>query len=173
MRSLTDTVRTDLLLIDAPLSIPSHNLRDTTRKHTFPTLPNDPYNRPDWEGINPYEMLRRTLTNFPAREVMEFMTSETSSTGLKKTIFHCLLTVSDWQSIADDFEGDLRRLQSQATKSLEKKTLEALGAFRRTVATAREYIADNEAQMILATGMATLRSVGKQVSRRRNSCMSR
>lgn len=58
----------------------------------------------------------------------------------------------------------MRRLQSQATESLEKPTLEALGAFRRTLAAVRVSIANNEEQMLLATGMATVRSVSRQVS---------
>ena len=77
--------------------------------------------------------------------------------------FHYLLNVSDWQSIIEDLERNLRRLQSRATESLEKKTLEDLGAFRRKVAATRESIADDEARMLVATGMATMRSVGRQV----------
>jgi predicted extracellular nuclease len=80
-----------------------------------------------------------------------------------KGTFHCLLIVSDWQSIIEDLEQDMRRLQSQAPESRDKTTLEAMGAFRRILAAARVSIANNERQMLLATGMATRRIVGRQV----------
>jgi len=42
--------------------------------------------------------------------------------------------------------------------------LNEMGAFRRILAAARETIAENEAQMLLATGMATKNNIGGMVS---------
>jgi hypothetical protein len=130
----------------------------------FPMLPKDPYDRPEWKGFGAYETLLRTFKNFPPREVLELMSPKIPPTEPNGTMFHYLLSVSDWQSITEDLEHDMRRLQSQATESLDKKMLEALGAFRRILAAARVSIANNEKQMLLATGMATVGSVGRQVS---------
>lgn len=79
--------------------------------------------------------------------------------------FHGLLIVSDWHSIISDLERDMRRLQIRATESLEKGTLEALGVSRRKLAAARETIAENVTDMLLATGRATTGSLSRRVSR--------
>ena len=131
---------------------------------TFPTLPRDPYDRPEWRGFNACEALLRTFKNFSPREVLKLMSPQDPPVAPQAVLFHCLLSVSDWQSITEDLEHDMRRLQSQATESLDKKTLEALGAFNRILASARVAIANNEKEMLISTGMATMRSVGRQVS---------
>lgn len=130
----------------------------------FPTLPRDPYDRPEWQGFNAYESLLRAFKSFPARDVLKLMSPQDPPVAQLEATFHCLLNVSDWQSIIEDLERNMRRLQSRATESLEKNTLEDLGAFRRKLAAALESIADDEARMLIATGMATMRSVGRQVS---------
>jgi len=110
----------------------------------FSTLPKDPYDRPEWKGFSAYETLLRMFRNFSPREVLKLMSPQIPPIAPNETKFHCLLSVSDWQSITEDLEHDMRRLQSQATQSLDKKTLETLGAFRRIVAAARISIANNE-----------------------------
>lgn len=140
------------------------NLRDPTETPAALTLPRDPYDRPEWKDFNAYEALLRTFKSFSPREVLKLMSPQVPPVTQKEVTFNCLLAVSDWQSITEDLEQHMRRLQSQATESLEKPTLEALGAFRRTLAAVRVSIANNEEQMLLATGMATVRSVSRQVS---------
>lgn len=92
------------------------------------------------------------------------MVPQARSVARREITFHCLLAVSDWQSITEDLENDMRRLQSKATEPLDKATLEALGAFRRILAAARVSLANDERQMLFAAGKATVASVGRQVS---------
>ena len=152
------------MLLDKPLHLSSVNIRDPEMTPTFPTLPKDPYDRPEWKGFNAREALLRTFKNFSPRGVLKLMSPQHPPVARQALLFHCLLSVSDWQSIIEDLEHDMRRLQSQATESLAKETLEALGAFRRILASARVAIANNEKEMLISTGMATMRSVGRQVS---------
>jgi hypothetical protein len=82
---------------------------------------------------------------------------------LKEAIFHSLLTVIEWQCIIEDLRGEMRDLQSKATESLEKTTLDLLGTFRRKLAASREALAASETQLLLAIGTATMRQVRREV----------
>jgi hypothetical protein len=119
----------------------------------------DPYGRSEWKGFNGYKSLWRVLRYFSAREALKFMGPQSPPVGPRHGTFHCLLAISDWQSIIEDLERDMRRLQSQATQSLEKTTLEAMGLFRRRLAATRESIADNDLHSLLATGTTTVRNI--------------
>jgi len=156
--------QTDLVLMDSPLSIPSINMRETGKITTHPPLAKDPYNRPEWSGFDAYDTLMRTFEYFSPREVLKLMSTKVLPDARSGDIFHCLLVVSDWQFFVEELERKLRNLQSRATESLDRTMLKEMGAFRRILAAARETIADNEAQMLLTTGMATKINIGGMVS---------
>ena len=139
-------------------------MRQADRNSTSPALAKDPNDDPEWERFDAYSTLIRTFKAFPPREVLNLMSIKVPPNVKSDSTFHCLLVVSDWQFLVDQLE---RVLQSFATKSLDKTTLAQMGSFRRKIAAARESIADNEAQMLLATGMATKNNVGGLVSRTR------
>jgi hypothetical protein len=142
-------------------------MRKADRNSTSPTLAKDPNDAPEWSGFDAYRTLTRTFETFPPREVLNLMSIKVPPNVKSDSTFHCLLVVSDWQFLVDELEREIRNLQSLATKSLDKTTLVDMGSFRRKIAAARESIADNEAQMLLATGMATKKNVGGLVSRMR------
>lgn len=69
----------------------------------------------------------------------------------------------EWQCIIEDLRGEMRDLQSKATESLEKNTLDLLGTFRRKLAASRGALAASETQLLLAIGTATMRQVRREV----------
>ncbi|GAB7328049.1 hypothetical protein MBLNU13_g00094t1 [Cladosporium sp. NU13] len=149
-----------LVLIDSPLSIPSVNKRETVKNSTYPALAKNPKDTQEWSFFDAYGTLTRTFEAFSPREVLKLMSIKVPPTVKSDSTFHCLLVVSDWQFLVDDLEREIRNLQSRATESLDKKTLTDMTSSRRQIADARENIADNEAQMLLATGMATKKNIG-------------
>jgi hypothetical protein len=156
--ALADAKWTVLLLTDAPLSIPLISIRNT--RTTTPV--SGRFDRP-WRGFNASEALLRTLENFAPREVLKLMISQEPPIVHKEAIFHSLLTVIEWQCIIDDLRGEMRDLQSKATESLEKITLDLMGTFRRKLAASREALAASETQLLLAIGTATMRQVRREV----------
>lgn len=99
------------------------------------------------------------------------MSPQTPAMARQNATFYCLLAVSDWQSVTEHLERNMRRLRSQTTEPLEtaieKATLKDLAAFRRKLAAPRESIADDRTQLLVATGTVTARSADRQVSRLR------
>lgn len=114
-------------------------------------MPTDPYyNRltlPNSKVYSPYDTLQRAFVNFPPLAVVDFMSKQVIQAS-RTAHFHHLLMTSEWRSIIYYLEHDLRRLQSQLIGSLERSTLEAMGAFRRVLADSREVLASNEAEMM-------------------------
>jgi hypothetical protein len=155
------------VLTDSPLQFrdyPHINIRDTGKDSSWPALAKDPWDGVVWRGFEPITTLLRTFDHFLPHEVLNLMSTKATPGVRLDATFHCLLVVSDWQFLVDRMECMLRELQSLASGSLDKTTLDDMGSFRRILAAARESIADNETQMLLATGMATKRNVGGLVS---------
>lgn len=150
--ALANPRKIDLVLVDRPLEL---RLGNPTPDHLPPGISA----LPGLSRSNTLEffvILRRLLVNFPHQDVLELMINRR-----KQPLFHWLLTVSEWQFVIDQHE---RRLRALGRETLGKETLNKLGELRRALADSREVIAENERQMLLATGIATLRNVGAIVS---------
>jgi hypothetical protein len=149
MHMASINLRTDLVLVDSPLRFDGYahvNVRDAAKNSSSPALPKDPHDRESWRGFKPITSLLRTFDCFSPHEILNFMSTKTTPDDKRDATFHCLLVVSDWQFLVDEMERKMRELQSLASWSVDKTTLNDMRAFRRILAAARETIADNETQ---------------------------
>lgn len=161
----TDIESADLVLIDPPFSVPLVNTKDMV-KDSFPVLP---FNRTDQadslDGLafDAYEILRRLSANFSLRDVLVWLCRQPLRRSHEDASFHCLIVVSEWQSIIEDIERDMRHLQSQTAKSMTRTSLLELSRFRRILAGTRNSIADDSSRLRLFTRKTVLENICMQV----------
>lgn len=163
----TDTESADLVLIDPPFSIPLVNTKEMF-KDSFPVLPSKLTDQAYPVGglaFDAYEILRRLSANFSLRDVLVYICRQPVRRVHEDASFHCLIVVSEWQSIVEDIERDMRHLQSQAAESKTRTALLRLSKFRRILAGTRESIADDSLRLRLLTRKAVLEYISMQVRR--------
>lgn len=161
----TDMESADLVLIDPPVSIPLVNTKEMF-KDSFPVLPSKLTDQAYPVGglaFDAYEVLRRLSANFSLRDVLVYMCRQPLRRSHEDASFHCLIVVSEWQSIVEDIERDMRHLQSQAAESKTRTALLRLSKFRRILAGTRESIADDSLRLRLLTRKAVLEIISMQV----------
>jgi hypothetical protein len=147
------TLIADLVLTDPPLSLlsVSEEREDSIILEpsglVLPSYPHESPKLPNGKIFDPGNALRRAFGNFITLVVVKLMTQYHGLSIVDPT-FLGLLVVSEAQSIVLQLERDMRRLQSRATKVLERPALEAMGAFRRTLAGLRELISDTKMHMM-------------------------
>jgi hypothetical protein len=147
------TLIADLVLTDPPLNILSvseekeNSIVLEPSGLVLPSYPHESPKLPNRNTFDPGNALRRAFGNFTTRVVAKLMT-QYHGLSIVDPIFLGLLVVSEAQSIALQLERDMRRLQSRATKVLERPALDAMGVFRRTSADLRELISDTKMHMM-------------------------